>query len=234
MTNSLAVSATDNGATAALGNEQVSSAGVTATASSSSYKLDLTTAVATTYAASASSVAVEGNTTMALARGNSASNALNYNVNVAYTGIATAPTFAGTTEASAGAVVLNAQTNTGGVAANANSVVYAVGLSGTGTGASGSALNSSASIGNNTTSAVAFGNAATNTLTMATWSAGIPSSAISSNQVNGGAVTATATGVGYTMTPTGPASGSAFRNSGNSISAQAIGNSSVSTIGGGN
>jgi hypothetical protein len=234
VTNSLAVSATDNGATAALGNEQVSSAGVTATASSSSYKLDLTTAVTATYAANASSVAVEGNTTTALARGNSASNALNYNVNVAYNGIATDPSFAGTTAASAGAVVLNAQTNTGGVAANANSVVYAVGLAGTGTGASGSALNSSASIGNNTTSAVAFGNAATNTLTMATWSAGIPSSAISSNQVNGGAVTATATGVGYTMTPTGPASGSMFRNSGNSISAQAIGNSSVSTIGGGN
>jgi hypothetical protein len=234
VTNSLAVSATDNGATAALGNEQVSSAGVTATASSSSYKLDLTTAVTATYAANASSVAVEGNTTTALARGNSASNALNYNVNVAYNGIATDPSFAGTTAASAGAVVLNAQTNTGGVAANANSVVYAVGLAGTGTGASGSALNSSASLGNNTTSAVAFGNAATNTLTMATWSAGIPSSAISSNQVNGGAVTATATGVGYTMTPTGPASGSMFRNSGNSISAQAIGNSSVSTIGGGN
>ena len=153
---------------------------------------------------------------------------------MAYNGIATDPSFAGTTAASAGAVVLNAQTNTGGVAANANSVVYAVGLTGTGTAPSGSALNSSASIGNNTTSAVAFGNAATNTLTMATWSAGIPSSAISSNQVNGGAVTATATGVGYTMTPTGPASGSAFRNSGNSISAQAIGNSSVSTIGGGN
>ena len=232
--NSLAVSATDNGATAALGNEQLSSAGVTATASSSSYKLDLTTAVAATYAASGSSVAVEGNTTTALARGNSASNALNYNVNVAYTGISTDPTFTGTTVASAGAVVLNAQTNTGGVTANADSVAYAVELSGTGTGASGSALNSSASLGNNTVSAVAYGNTATNTLTLATWSAGIPSSAISNNQVNGGGVTATATGVSFAMTPIGPASGSMFRNSGNTTSAQAIGNSSVSTISGGN
>jgi hypothetical protein len=204
-----------------------------ATASSSTFKLELTGVTGTPYVASGSSVAVEGNTTTALARGNSASNALNYDVTVAYTGISTAPTFTATTAASAGAVVLNAQTNTGSVAANAESVVYAVGLT-QGTGTTGSALNSSASLGNNTTSAVAFGNAATNTLTMATWSAGIPSSAISSNQVNGGAVTATATGVGYTMTPTGPASGSAFRNSGNSISAQAIGNSSVSTIGGGN
>lgn len=230
--NSLAISATDNGATAALGNDQVSSAGVTATASNSSYKLELTTAASSTYAASGSSVAVEGNTTTALARGNSASNALNYNVNVAYTGIATDPTFTGTTVASAGAVVLNAQTNTGAVAANAVSVVYGVGLTGA-TGSSGSALNSSVSLGNNTTSAVAFGNAATNSLTMATWSAGIPSSAISSNQVNGGAVTATATGVAFNMTPTGPASGSAFRNTGNSVNAQAVGNSSVSTIGGG-
>jgi len=240
VTNSLAVSATDNGATAALGNEQLSGADVISTASSSTYKLELTTGVASTYAAKGSSVAVEGNTTTALARGNSALNALNYNVNVAYTGITDVASFTGTTVASAGAVVLNAQTNIGNVAANADSVVYAVKLAGTGTGiatdpvTAGSALNSSASLGNNTTSAVAFGNAATNTLTMATWSAGIPSSAISSNQVNGGTVQASATGVSFTMTPTGPASGSMFRNSGNSINAQAIGNSSVSTIGGGN
>jgi hypothetical protein len=36
------------------------------------------------------------------------------------------------------------------------------------------------------------------------------------------------------MTPSGFVSGSALRNSGNSVSAQAIGNNSVSTIGGGN
>jgi hypothetical protein len=231
--NSLAVSATDNGATAAIGNEQISSAGVTATASSSAYTLDLTTTTAATYAASASSVAIEGNTTTALARGNSASNVLNYTATVAFNGVTTDPTITGTNAASAGAGILNYQENSGAVAANASSVTYAAGLSGSGTGASGSALNSSVSLANNTASAVAFGNTATNTLTMATWSAGIPSSAISSIQSNGAAVTATATTVAFNVTPTGAASGSAFRNSGNTTAAQAIGNNSVSTIGGG-
>ena len=78
-----------------------------------------------------------------------------------------------------------------------------------------------------------YGNSVTNSLTMATFGAGIPSSAIANNQSNSGAVSATATGVAYAMTPTGVASGSAFRNSGNSVTAQAVGNSSVSTIGGG-
>jgi hypothetical protein len=175
---------------------------------------------------------MEGNTTTALARGNSASNALNYAVNVAYTGVALDPTITGTTAASAGAVILNAQSNTGAVGANAAGVTYAVALT-QGTGTTGSALNSSASLANNTASAVAFGNTATNMLTMATWNNGLPSSAISSNQVNGGAVTATATGVNFAMTPTGPASGSMFRNTGNSTVAQAIGNNSVNSIGGG-
>jgi hypothetical protein len=135
--------------------------------------------------------------------------------------------------ASAGAGILNYQENNGAVEANASSVNYAAGLSGPATAAAGSALNSSVSLANNTASAVAFGNTATNTLTMATWSAGIPSSAISSIQSNGAAVTATATGVSFAMTPTGAASGSMFRNSGNSTVAQAIGNNSVNSIGGG-
>jgi hypothetical protein len=69
---------------------------------------------------------------------------------------------------------------------------------------------------------------------MATYRNGIPSSTIATNQINSGAVTATATSIAYTMAPTGNVSGSALRSSGNMTSAQAIGNSSVSTIGGGN
>lgn len=232
--NSLAVSATDNSATAAIGNEQFSSTTVNATASSSSYKLELTASNAdpagTAYAASGSSVAMEGNTTTALARGNSASNTLNYTVGVSYNGVLADPTITGTTAASAGALVLNSQTNTGNVGAVASSVTYAVALN---EGTTGSALNSSASLGNNAVTAVAFGNSVNNSITMATFGAGIPSSAISNNQSNSGAISATATGVAFNMTPSGPASGSAFRSSGNSVTAQAIGNSSVSTIGGG-
>ncbi|MEI6485309.1 MAG: hypothetical protein WCO11_03490 [Sphingomonadales bacterium] len=230
--NSLAVSATNNGATAALGNRQFSDTVVTAEASNSVYKLDLTAATPATTAASASSVAVEGNTTTALARGNSASNALNYTVNVAFNGFTAPSTTMGTNGASAGAVVLNSQENMSSVTAKALNVAYTAGLSGSGAQPAGSVLNSSASLSNNTASAVAFGNAATNTLTMATWSAGIPSSVISSNQVNGGAVVAQASNA-FAMNPVGAASGSMIRNSGNTTAAQAIGNNSVNSIGGG-
>lgn len=232
--NSLAISATDNGATAAIGSEQTSSTSVNAFASSSSYRLELEASDAasggTAYAASGSSVALEGNTTTALARGNSASNALNYTVGVSYSGVSAFPVITGTTSASAGALILNSQSNTGSVGATASSVQYSLALN---DGSTGSALNSTATIGNNATTAVAFGNSVNNSLTMATFGAGIPSSAISNNQSNTGAVTATASGVAFAMTPTGAASGSAFRNSGNSVTAQAVGNSSVSTIGGG-
>lgn len=232
--NSLAVSATDNGATAAVGNVQTSDATVNAVASSSNYSLALEANSAgtggTAYAGSGSSLAMEGNTTTALARGNSASNALNYTVGVSYTGISTDPTVTGTTAATAGALILNSQSNTGGVSAAASSVQYSLALN---DGTTGSALNSTATMGNNAATAVAYGNSVTNSLTMATYGAGIPSSAIANNQSNSGAVSATATGVAFAMTPTGVASGSAMRNSGNTVTAQAVGNSSVSTIGGG-
>jgi hypothetical protein len=181
-------------------------------------------------------MSVEGNTTTAVARGNAATNTLNYTVGVAYSGFATGPTatVAGgaITGATGGAVILNDQTNAQTVSAEALNDSYTVALNAA--GALGSALNSQVSLANNTTNALAFGNSATNTLTMATYRNGIPSSAIATNQVNSGAVTATATSIAYTITPTGNVSGSALRSSGNMTSAQAIGNSSVSTIGGGN
>jgi hypothetical protein len=95
-------------------------------------------------------------------------------------------------------------------------------------------VNSNATLANNTTSAAAFGNVAANSLNMVTFGAGVPSSALASQQSNSGAIVATATSVNFGMTQTGTASGSALRVSGNGASAQAVGNSSVNTIGGGN
>ena len=233
-TNSLNVAATDGSISAALNNVQSNTGSVFAVAAADSYGLALTGS-GSGYAANASSMSVAGNTTTAVARGNAATNTLNYTVGVSYSGFATDPTatvgdgaITGTT---AGALILNAQTNTQSVEAVASANSYAVTLA---AGTSGSVLNSQVSLANNTTNALAFGNSATNTLTMATYRNGIPSSAIATNQVNSGAVTASASSVAYTMTPSGFVSGSALRNSGNSVSAQAIGNNSVSTIGGGN
>jgi hypothetical protein len=232
--NSLSVSGTENGATAAVLNTQYSQTTVNATADTVSYGFNLTASdgsPGTDYAASGSRVAVEGNATTALARGNSASNTLTYTVGVSYTGSTTtgAPSNSDASWADAGAVVLNAQTNLGNVSATASDVSYAVALN---QGNAGAMQDTSVSIGGNAVNAVAYGNTASNTLTMSTFGAGIPSSALSNVQSNNGAVTATATSVAFSMTPTGATSGSALRNSGNTVSAQAVGNTSVSSIGG--
>jgi hypothetical protein len=225
--NQLSVSATDNGATAALNNSQTSSADVNSTATSAvGYAL---TTVGTAINADASSISVDGNSTMALARGNSASNALNYNVGASYTGNNGA-TITGVASVGATAAVLNAQTNDGAVSATSTGVTYSLALN-SGTGAA--ALNSNATLANNSAAANAFGNVATNSLNMITFGAGVPSSALASNQVNQGAVTATATNVSFGMT-VGTTTGSALRVDGNNTTAQAVGNNSVNTIGGGN
>jgi hypothetical protein len=239
--NSLNVAATNGSISAALNNIQVNENDgdlrtVSAVASSNSYSLALTGSGITGWAADASSMSVAGNTTTAVARGNAATNTLNYTVGVAYSGFATDPvaTVSGggaITGVTGGAVILNDQTNAQTVSAAALSDSYTVALN---AGTLGSVQNSQVSLANNTTNALAFGNSATNTLTMATYRNGIPSSAIATNQVNSGIVTATASSVAYTMAPAGNVSGSALRSSGNMTSAQAIGNSSVSTIGGGN
>jgi hypothetical protein len=226
--NQVSVSATDNGATAALNNSQTSSTIVNSTANSSVGYL-LTTA-STDINASASSISVDGNSTMALARGNSASNALNYNVGASYSAPTTAAAVTGITSVDATAAVLNAQTNDGNVTASSNSTSYALVLN-SGTGAA--ALNSNATLANNSVAATAFGNVASNSLNMTTFGAGVPSSALASNQVNTGAVSATATNVSFSMT-VGTTQGSALRNVGNNTTAQAVGNSSVNSMNGGN
>ena len=230
--NSLSVSATDNGATAAVLNRQYSETTVNATADTASYSFSLTASDGTPgadYAASGSRVAVDGNSTTALARGNSASNTLTYTVGVSYSGVGGSPSYSGTSWANAGAVVLNAQTNDGAVSAVANNATYAVALN---DGNAGAVQDTSVSVGGNAVNAVAYGNTASNTLTMSTFGAGIPSSALSNTQTNYAAVSATATNVAFTTTASGSTSGAALRNSGNTVSAQAVGNTSVSSIGG--
>ncbi len=231
--NVMQFSAVDNGATAALGNSQTSTASVDATATTTA-EFGIATTGATNVAVDGSAVNMDGNSTTALARGNSASNAMTYSVGATYSGNVGAA-IDGTSSAAATAVVLNDQSNGGAVNALAQSAVYSVAFTDyttgatTGTAASGSAFSNS----NNAVNALAYGNSAVNTLNMSTFGAGLPSSAVSSLQSNAGVVTATATGVQFAMTATGSTTGSVMRSTGNSVTAQAVGNSSVSTIGGG-
>lgn len=231
--NVMQFSAVDNGATAALGNSQSSTASVDATATTTA-RFAISTTGETNVAVDGSAVNMDGNSTTALARGNSASNAMTYSVGATYSGNLGAA-ITGTTSAAATAVVLNDQSNGGAVSALAQNAVYSVAFNDyttgttTGTAASGSAFSNS----NNAVNALAYGNSAVNSLNMSTFGAGLPSSAVSSVQANNGVVTATATGVQFSMAATGSTTGSVMRSTGNSVTAQAVGNSSVSTIGGG-
>lgn len=227
--NVMQFSAVDNGATAALGNSQSSTASVDATATTTA-RFAISTTGETNVAVDGSAVNMDGNSTTALARGNSASNAMTYSVGATYSGVDGAA-ITGTSSAAATAVVLNDQYNGGAVNALAQNAVYSVAFNdgASGTAASGSAFSNS----NNAVNALAYGNSAVNSLNMSTFGAGLPSSAVSSVQANNGVVTATATSVQFSMTATGTTTGSVMRSTGNSVTAQAVGNSSVSTIGGG-
>lgn len=227
VSNQLTVSANDAGATAMIGNAQDSSASVVAgTFNNVRYVMNTAN---TLEAADASSIVMQGNSTTTLARGNSASNALNYAVGATYSAPGTDAVATGTASIAATAGVLNNQSNSGPV----NAFTYAnygVALnSGSGT----SALNSNVTMANNSAAATAYGNVASNSLSMLTFGAGVPSSAVSSNQVNTGPVTATATSVSFGMT-VGNSTGSAVRSTGNNTTATAVGNNSVNTINGGN
>jgi hypothetical protein len=161
-----------------------------------------------------SSIKLTNNAVATNGFGNVASNALDVT-----TSGATAPSIG----------LLNDQANSGGVTTLANGATFTLALNSDGIGST----NSSAMMTNNTVSSNAYGNMAMNNVTMASFGAGVPSSAVSSVQSNSAAISATATNVTFGMT-VGSNTGSAFRVGGNNTTVQAVANSSVSTIGGGN
>jgi len=179
-------------------------------------------------------VTMANNITTALARGNSASNTLSYTAGATYSGYQGDASVGNFGAAEAGAVVRNDQYNSGAINATAASVNYSIALNNDEGGLAYGPLNSSVSMTGNAVNAVAFGNTATNNLTMSTFGAGIPSSINANIQFNSGNVTANASGANMGVYSAQNVQGSAIRNSSNSVSASAIGNSSVSTISGGN
>lgn len=178
-------------------------------------------------ALNASNVALNGNSTTALARGNAATNAM---VSSAGAGYATSGAGAGTDGyyASAANVVTNMQNNSGAISAQAQNTSYSVALNGA-AGTPG-VLNSSVSINGNNVAAAAYGNVANNSLTLAALNGGTASGAVNNTQHNTGPIFATATSVTYSFNGSNGSTGSTFRNTGNAITATAVGNSAVSSI----
>ena len=237
VSNQLTVAATDIGATAALANAQTNTTSTNAVASTVADYVMKTVGLASVSAADGSRIAMNGNTTTALARGNSASNVLNYAVAATYSASTDPGVVTASAAVDATASVLNNQNNGAAVSATTQNAAFSAELQsddGATPAVLGTAvLNSSVTMANNAVQSVAYGNIASNTLNMVTFGAGVPSSALSSNQSNTGAVSAITTGTSFGVTQTGAASGSSLRMTGNSAVAQAMGNNSINTIGGG-
>ena len=233
--NTATVSGTTLGAPAVVANTQSSSTDATATALGT-VRVIASTDPASGYAANGSAVALNGNTTTAMARGNVASNVLNYEAGASYSVSGTAGTSViGTTgvdTSQAAALVASRQANTGNVSAVASNTAYTVALN---TGANGGLVNgSSVSVSNNTVAASAYGNAVSNQINLVALNTGTPTAAVANWQSNTGAISATASGVqvainGGTNTAF---TGSTLRTVGNAVTATAVGNSAVSMIGG--
>lgn len=197
-------------ATGAVNNVQAMDGGADATVGASSLTADLASGGGTT-------LAVNGNSVTAQASGNLASNALNASgvSGISSSGSTAVPTFA----------VLNSQ-STGASGSGINAT-----LSGTSLGAALNGSGGSTSVQGNQLVALAYGNSVDNTLSMSALpgSLNTASAAISNVQYNMASISASVIGGG--MSANGSLSGAGSVNvSGNTITAQAVGNRSVNSL----
>jgi hypothetical protein len=216
----------------ALTSVQTNSGAINATAAGS-VTASITGGAAAIPGTSGSTVDVSGNQTVATARGNSATNALNatpaanYGTQTGASSVLNASP--GVSTATASYALLNVQQNTGPVNA-ISSATYSVALN-SAAGSPAAVTGSSASVTGNVIGANAYGNSASNTLTLAALNTGNATAALGNTQVNSGAINASVMGGTNSLTvgPTG-ANGSTFSVGSNSITAHAVGNAAVNVI----
>ncbi|WP_336980540.1 hypothetical protein [Altererythrobacter fulvus] len=224
------------GASVGIVNAQNSIADVTANATTNAGVVIAGDDVLDAAALNGSSVTLGTNTTASLARGNSATNALNYSAGANYgdvdllagTGAYTVTT-SGNVATSARAAVLNVQGNSGAVSANSTQTTYVVALN----SQLGEPAVTNATVGviGNAVSAAAYGNTATNSVTVAALNTNAPTVAIGNVQNNSGPVSATVTTVTYGVNGGyGAIAGSAISVTNNAVTATAVGNNAVNAI----
>lgn len=215
------------GASVGVRNLQDSSADVTASATSAA-RVSLAPLAST--ALNSSSVALDGNSTTALARGNTASNVLNSLAGANYGAASGGSVVSGDAltgfAVNANAGILNSQINSGAVQASSTAASYQVALNSDPVGAAASSM----AVTGNQVAAQAYGNSAVNQLTLNALNTGTPTSSIGNYQRNSGAITATVTSVSFGAGVTGAMTGNTVNVGGNQISASAVGNSVASSI----
>lgn len=207
---------------AGLVNTQISAAGVTAsTTTDTAFSVagsPLVPAIGDT------NVSIDGNQTVALARGNAADNQLVISGSIGPTGAAADATI-GRYDATAHAAgaLLNSQTNAGAVNATAANSAYSTPLNSAGA-ASASMLGTTG----NSVSAAAYGNIASNAVSLSA-PGRVPTAAIANVQANYGPVAAQVTGASYRIT-SGPLSNASLSITGNQLATTATGNQATNII----
>ena len=205
------------GASGALSNLQSTGTGAV-TASVGSYD-SMTMVGVQPWAMNGTAVAVTGNSLAALAGGNSGSNVLNATGATMAAGGAASPSFA----------VLNSQSNAAAMDAAVRNATIGVAMNGY--GYEGNGFNSaSASVLANSVAASGYGNTASNAiaLSMPQAVAGTATASLISRQTNTATISATVSNVSIGLLGA-TANGSNAVVSGNSVSAQAVGNSVANT-----
>ena len=164
---------------------------------------------------------IENNVTAADARGNEATNALTV------TGGSAAPVLASITTGalnslSASGALLNVQTNSSAVMAASYGPTAVINAGGTGASVASLGANG------NSVTAAAYGNSATNSITLASLS-GLPTSGATNVQANSGPVSAMVSDATYSIA-SGPLTSSRASLVGNVISASAVGNAATNMV----
>ena len=169
-------------------------------------------------------VGIHDNVVAANAAGNDAANVLNALATGTYAGTGPASATSGTVSASGGMALVNNQVNHAGVSSNIINAAI-------GNGTPGSMQGGSSVVSGNQVMASAFGNSASNQVTMAGVAGGQASSALVSSQFNSASVTANVVGaqIGSNAGAGTIAGNRVVR--GNSVGASAVGNSARNSVG---
>ena len=218
-------------ATGAINNRQANSATVSADADST-VRASLDSSDVAVNAVSGSTVTVENNATTAMARGNVAQNVLNVTSAAATGGDGDAGFVGGTTTLTAAYGVLNNQTNTSAVTGTIASTTYEIALNQGVPAATVGGTGSTVSLSGNVADAIAYGNVATNSITLASLNSATDDATamVASLQSNSGAISASFSGSSARVIADGAVSTSTVGVTGNAMRATAVGNYATSVV----
>lgn len=218
-------------ATGAINNRQVNSATVAANADST-VRASLDSSDVAVNAVSGSTVTVENNATTAMARGNVAQNVLNVTSAAATGGDGDAGFVGGTTTLTAAYGVLNNQTNSSAVTGTVASTTYEIALNQGVPDATVGGTGSTVSLSGNVADAIAYGNVATNSITLASLNSATDDATamVASLQSNSGAISASFSGSSARVIADGAVSTSTVGVTGNAFRATAVGNYATSVV----